>query len=295
MQKNRGAMGALILSMLIFGTIGILRRYIPLPSGALAFIRGAIGALFLLALGAVRGRKADISAIRRNAPVLCLSGACIGFNWILLFEAYNYTTVATATLCYYMAPVIVMLLSPIVLRERLTPRKIACIAAAIAGVVLVSGVTDAGFRLAELKGALLALGAAVLYACVILMNKKLSRIGAEDRTMVQLIAAAIVVAPYSLIAESISFAELDWLAVVLTLVAGVVHTGFAYAMYFGSIEKLKAQTVALLSYIDPVFAVILSALMLSEPLGAAGWTGALLVIGAMMLSELPVGKSSANN
>ena len=287
MQKDRGAMGALILSMLIFGTIGILRRHIPLPSGALAFIRGAIGALFLAGVTAARGKKPDIAAIRRNAPMLCLSGACIGFNWMLLFEAYNHTTVATATLCYYMAPVIVMLLSPVVLREKLTPVKLGCVAVAIAGVALVSGVAEAGFDMSELRGALLALGAAALYACVILMNKRLSGVSAEDRTMVQLAAAAIVVVPYSLLAENISVAELSWLSIALILVAGVVHTGLAYAMYFGSIEKLSAQSVALLSYIDPIFAVILSALMLNEPMGATGWVGAILVIGAMMLSELP--------
>jgi len=93
-----------ILSMFIFGTIGIFRRYLPLPSSLVAMVRGAIGMAFLLAVMALIRRKLDVAAIRKNFLRLCLSGACLGINWILLFEAYNYTSVATATLCYYLAP-----------------------------------------------------------------------------------------------------------------------------------------------------------------------------------------------
>lgn len=287
MKDTRSATGALIISMLIFGTVGLLRRHIPLPSGALAFVRGAVGAAFLLCLALFRGKRPDIAAVKKNLGVLCLSGAFIGLNWMLLFEAYNHTTVAVATLCYYMAPVIVMLLSPLVLRERLTARRLGCAGAALVGVALVSGVTETGLSVSELRGVLLALGAAVLYACVILMNKRMTGVGAEERTMVQLTAAAVVVAPYSLLAETVNPGAIGWLSGSLILVAGLVHTGLAYAMYFGAIERLPAQRVALLSYIDPVFAVLLSALLLNETMGAAGRAGAVLVIGAMMLSELP--------
>ena len=103
MQKKRSAQGKLVLSMLIFGTIGLFRRYIPLPSGLLAMARGLIGTLFLVLAMALRRQRPSGAAIRKNLPLLILSGAMIGFNWILLFEAYNHTTVALATLCYYMA------------------------------------------------------------------------------------------------------------------------------------------------------------------------------------------------
>lgn len=287
MDAKTRARGALILSMLIFGTIGVLRRYIPLPSGALAFFRGATGAVFLWCFTRLRGGRLDRAAVKANLAMLCVSGAFIGFNWILLFEAYSYTSIAAATLCYYMAPIIVILASPLALNERLTGRRLACAAAALAGVTLVSGVTAAGFDVSGLHGALLGLGAAAFYACVILMNKKISGVQAIDRTMVQLAAAAAVVLPYALAAEQMDASMLTPACIILTLVAGVVHTGFAYAMYFASITRLSAHTAALFSYIDPIFAVVLSAVALKEPMDPASWLGAALVLGATLISELP--------
>lgn len=280
----------LVAAMVIFGTIGLFRRSIPLPSGVIAMLRGAGGTAFLLLLNRARGRRLDGAGVRRNLPVLVCSGAVMGFNWILLFEAYNYTTVATATLCYYMAPIFVMLASPL-LGERLTGRKIACVLAAPAGMVLVSGVTEAGFSAAqEMKGVALGLGAAALYAGVILLNKRIDGLAAGDRTIVQLGAAALVLLPYALAAGELAgetFLTLTAGGALMLLIVCVVHTGAAYALYFGSIKELPAQTAALLSYIDPVVAVLLSALLLGETMSAGAWAGALLVLGAAIVSELP--------
>lgn len=274
----------LVASMLIFGTIGIFRKYIPLPSGMIAMVRGIVGTMFLMLVMMVGKKKPDFMAIKKNLLLLCLSGTLIGFNWILLFEAYQHTSVAVATLCYYMAPVLVILVSPIVLKERLTRRKMLCAAAAFVGMVLVSDVLSSGFS--GMRGILLGVGAAALYASVIMLNKKLGEIGAYDKTLVQLAAAAIVLLPYVLIAENPAEMELSALTVVMLLVVGVVHTGAAYAMYFGSMGGLKAQTVALFSYIDPAAAVVLSAVILGEKIDAAGIIGAVLVLGAAVVSDL---------
>ena len=130
----------LILSMVIFGTIGIFRRYIPLPSGALAMLRGIVGASALLLIMFIIKKPPNIKKLKSNLLLLIISGALIGFNWIFLFESYNYTSVATATLCYYMAPVFVLIASPIFLKEKLTVKQIICSITAIIGIVLVSGV-----------------------------------------------------------------------------------------------------------------------------------------------------------
>lgn len=278
----------LVVSMLIFGTIGVLRRHIGLGSGALAMLRGYIGAACLIAFMLISRRGVDMAAVKRSIAKLLVSGAFIGLNWMLLFEAYNHTSVATATLCYYMAPVIVMLLSPAVLKERLTRRQLICAGIAVIGMIPVSGILSLeGFALSEIKGVLLGLGAAALYGCVILMNKRITSVGAMDRTMVQLLAAAVVVTPYVFAAEGFSFADMTGKDILLTLVAGVIHTGAAYAMYFGSITRLPARMVALVSYADPIFAVILSATVLGEAMSPIGWLGAALVLGATVVSELP--------
>ena len=278
---------SIIVSMLIFGTIGIFVRHVPLPSSVIALVRGVVGTLFLLIFCRLRKTPLSWATVRNNLGLLILSGAFIGFNWILLFEAYRYTTVATATLCYYLAPVFVILAAPILFGEKLTLRKGICVAAALVGMVFVSGVTPAGFSGSnELLGILFGVSAAVLYASVVLMNKKLTQVQAFERTVVQLGAAALALLPYVLVTQWGT--DIDWsgLSIPLLLVMGIVHTGIAYAQYFGGIKELPAQTSALLSYIDPVSAIILSAVFLREGLNASGVIGAVLVLGATLLSEL---------
>ena len=279
---------SLIASMCIFGTIGVVRRYLPVPSGFLAMARGLLGVLFLLLVVRLRGEKLSGAAIRANLPRLLICGVLIGANWILLFEAYRFTTVATATLCYYMAPVFVLAAAPFVLRERLTLRRFVCIVAALAGATLVSGVTRTSFSGAgEWRGVLFGLSAAVLYAAGVLINKRIHDIGAYDKTIFQLGAGGLILIPYVLLTEDLSSIRFTPTVAALLLVAGFVHTGLAYALFFSSVEALPAHTLALLSYLDPVVAVLLSALVLREPMTLAEALGAVLILCAAVVAELP--------
>lgn len=297
MKNERRSTMALVLSMVIFGTIGIFRRYIPFPSGLIAMARGLIGMLFLLAYTRMRGIHLSADSVRKGGWKLILSGVCLGFNWILLFEAYRYTSVAVATLCYYMAPILIILVSPLLFQERLTGRKILCVAIALAGMVLVSGITKAGGAQAQessrTTGILLGLGAAVLYASVVLLNKAMPSVEAYPKTIVQLGTAAVTLLPYTLLTETIPTEAFSWLSISMLVLVGIIHTGVAYALYFGSVSGLKAQTAALLSYLDPVVAILLSALLLGENLSVPGLIGAMMVLGAALLSEMPVGAKKA--
>lgn len=276
----------LILSMCIFGSIGLIRKYIDLPSSIIALARAAVGAVFLLALLGIRRQRLDLTTIRKNIFLLLLSGFALGFNWILLFEAYCYTTVAVATLCYYMAPVLVILASPILFKERITKKKLICVLAALAGIVLVSGVlSPAEENAGDYRGILFGLGAAVLYATVVILNKKITIEASSDRTLIQLGVAALILLPYTLLTEDYSAMNPDLLCIALVLIAGIVHTGIAYSMYFGAIRVLPAQTAALYSYIDPILAIVLSALFLREPLSVGGIIGAVLILGVAFISE----------
>ena len=288
MDKQAAARAKVILSMFIYGTIGVFVRYIPLPSSLIAMVRGLLGAPFLLLVMLAQKKRLSGPAIRRNLPLLCVLGVLLGVNWILLFESYRFTTVATATLCYYTAPIFIVAASPFLLRERMTLRKLLCVFTALAGMVFVSGAAEKGIpSLSEIRGVLLALGAAVLYAAIVMLNKKLKDISAFDRTIMQLAISALVLLPYNLLSGSFQGISLSAFSALMLLVVGVVHTGFAYYLYFGSMEDLKSQTLAILSYIDPVVAVLLSALILGEKLGLFGLTGAVLILGAAIVSELP--------
>ncbi len=288
MDKTGAARLRLILSMSIFGTIGVFARYIPLPSSVTANVRGVTGALFLLGLMALRRKRLSFAELRGGLLWLLLSGALLGFNWMLLFDAYRYTSVATATLCYYLSPIIVVALSPLLFKEKLTLRKILCVAAALIGMVFVSGVFSGGGRgTDDVRGMLLGLGAALLYAAIVVLNKRLKGVPAMERTVMQLLVAAVVLLPYNLLTVDMGALSITPLALAVLLTVGVVHTGLAFYLYFGSMEALPSQSVALLSYIDPVVAVLASALLLREPVTAGTVIGALLILGAAAVAELP--------
>lgn len=280
----------LIASMFIFGTIGIFVRHIPLPSSMIALVRGFVGAFFVLLFVYLKKSKPNKEAIKKNFVMLALSGAFIGINWILLFESYHYTTVATATLCYYMQPIFVILASPFLLKEKLTVKKVICVVVALIGMVFVSGVLQTGIpALSEAKGILYGLGAACFYASVVLMNKKITEINAYDKTIMQLGMGAIVLSPYVMLTQDFGTATTSMTPALWTLLlfVGLVHTGVAYALYFDSMKELKAQTLAIFSYIDPIVAIILSALLLKENMGLYGVIGAVLVLGSTFISEMP--------
>ena len=277
----------LLSAMGIFGTIGLFVRYLPLSSAAIAFFRGVMGVVLLILVMAVTRQKPDMPAVRKNLVLLTVSGAAIGINWILLFEAYRYTTVATATVCYYLAPLFLLLASPL-LGERLTAKKLGCIGIALTGLMFVSGVLEGSLPTPEeWTGIACGVGAAVLYASVMVLNKKLSPIPAYDKTIVQLGAASLVILPYLLAAGGLSPAGLTPGQWVVLGILGIVHTGIAYALYFGSMRGLAAHTIAIFSYIDPVVAVLLSALVLREQMTATGIVGAVLILGSALYSELP--------
>ena len=277
---------SLLLSMVIFGTIGIFRRYIPLSSSLLALLRGIIGTIFLFIFVCITRQKINKKAIRKNIWMLIISGAAIGINWILLFEAYGYTSIATATLCYYMAPVIVILASPFIVNEKLSPLKILCTIIAFIGMIFVSGVFESGFNMhSDFIGVLYGLGAAILYGSVVLCNKKITDIGAYEKTIVQLGSSAIVLLPYTLLSEGIHI-PLNSTIIIMLLIVGIVHTGIAYALYFGTTKYLNAQTLALYSYIDPIVAIVLSVTLLQEPLSTLEIIGAILILGATIVSDV---------
>lgn len=289
MLSERKARISVIVAMFIYGTIGLFVRYIPLPSSVISMVRGLIGAPFLLMVLCLQKKRLSRQDIKANLLPILISGSLLGFNWILLFEAYRYTTVATATLCYYLAPIILLAVSPFTFGEKLTLRKVLCILAALFGMVFVSGVAKNGIpSVSELRGVLLGVAAAVLYALIVITNKHITNISAYDKTIMQLAISAVWMLGYNLVTGSFAqCGEMSGFAILMLAVLGIVHTGIAYLLYFGSTEALSSQTLGILSYIDPVVAVLLSALVLKEAMGIYEILGALLVLGAAIISELP--------
>ena len=283
---------AVVLSMATFGTLGPFVRRISVTSGELALYRAVLAALMIGGYLLVTGQKIPFRRIGWGIPLLLLSGAAMGFNWILLFEAYRYTTVSTATLCYYFAPVLVTAASPFLFGEKLGPKGILCFAMSTLGIVLITGVGSMGGGQAFL-GVLFALGAAVLYASVVLMNKYIKSVDGIHRTFLQFLAAIAVLTPSVLAGSGITLGGMDTLGWVNLLTVGLVHTGVAYCLYFTALKDLSGQQAAILSYVDPLVAVAVSVAVLGDGIGPWQILGGILILGFTLYNEIKPKKENS--
>lgn len=276
----------IILSMAIFGTIGLFVRNIPISSAEVALWRAVLAAALIISFLALRHESIPFRQIWKEVPFLILSGVAMGFNWILLFEAYKYTTVSLATLSYYFAPVVVTAVSPLLFKEKITKLQIICFAMSTLGIILITGIGDMSGSGTHGKGILLGLAAAVLYACVVLTNKFIKHVSGIHRTLLQFLAAIAVLIPYVFMTSGISFVGMTPMGWGCLLVVGLVHTGITYCMYFSALRDLPGQEAAILSYVDPLVAVALSVLVLHEAMTPVQVLGGVLILGFTLVNEI---------
>ena len=289
MKKENTAKILMAVAMFIFGTLAPFVRRIGMQSGELALYRAMLAAVLVGGFLLLTRQKLPLRDIKKELILLILSGAAMGFNWILLFEAYKYTTVSVATLSYYFAPVIVMMACPIFFREKMGARQILSFVMSTAGLVLITGTAGGGSS--DLLGIAFGLGAAVLYATVMLLNKFIKGVAGLHRTFVQFLAAIVVLAPYVALTSGFNVGNLDGQGVGTLLIVGLVHTGITYCMYFSALKELPGQEVAILSYMDPLVAVLVSVIWLDETMTLPQIVGGLLILGFTLWSELPSRKS----
>lgn len=283
--KNR-ARAQMILSAAAFGTIPLFVRALALTSSEIALYRAVIATILIGICLLFSREKAPLSEIKKELPLLLFSGVAIGFNWILLFEAYRYTTVSEATLCYYFAPIIVTLACTVLFHETLKLRQVVCFVMSTLGVILIVAVGEGGATQNRTLGIVMGLGAALLYASVVLINKFIKNVSGIQRTFYQFLAAAVVLLPYVALADGFHLEHLAWNGWVNLLILGIFHTGITYFLYFSSLKELPGQEASVLSYIDPLVAIVISVAALGESITLMQILGGVLVIGFALWNEL---------
>jgi len=276
----------LVASMAIFGTLAPFVRNVGVSSAELSLYRALLAAGLIGVFLLLTGRKLPVKTLKKELLLLMCSGTCMAVNWILLFEAYKYTTVAIATLTYYFAPVLMTVGSAVLFREKLTKKNIFCFLMSTLGIVIITGIPTSGGGSNNSLGILFGLGAAVLYAGCILLNKCIKGVGGIERTFLQFLAAIAVMVPYVAFTGSITVGSLDLSGWICLLIIGLIHTGITYCMYFTAVEHIPGQTVAILSYIDPLVAVVVGVLLLGEPLTLSQIIGGSLILGFTLWNEL---------
>ena len=288
MNNTKNARLMLIISMTIFGTLGLFVRYIPLASGELALYRAILAAILIGFYLLITKQKIPFKQIKKEVPLLLFSGMAMGINWILLFEAYKYTSVSVATLSYYFAPVIVTVVCPFLFHEKLTTKQIICFVMSTLGIVLITGIGGVGQSGTDMIGILFGLGAACFYATVILLNKFIKQVEGIHRTFLQFLAAIVILIPYVGMTSGVNLNHLDGLGWGALLIVGLFHTGVTYCLYFSSLKELPGQKAAILSYIDPLVAVLVSVGLLGETMTLWQLLGGILILGFTLWNEISV-------
>lgn len=289
MKKLMNPRLMLITSMVIFGTLAPFVRNINVSSGELALYRAVLAAVLIGFFLLITKQKIPFGKIKKDIPLLLASGIAMGINWILLFEAYKYATVSVATLSYYFAPVIVTVVSPLLFREKLTFKQIICFAMSTVGLVMITGIGDISGN-SNIIGILFGLGAAVFYATVVLLNKFIKNVDGIHRTFLQFLAAIVILIPYVIFTSGVTLQGLDSSGWINLLIVGLVHTGITYCMYFSSLKELPGQKAAILSYIDPLVAVLISVAVLGENITLIQIVGGILILGFTLWNEIPFSK-----
>ena len=275
----------LITSMTIFGTIAVFVRNISVSSGELALYRAILAAVLIGLFLLITKQEIPFAKIKKEVPLLLASGMAMGINWILLFEAYKYTTVSNATLSYYFAPVIVTLVCPILFKEKLTGKQIICFAMSTLGLVMITGIGSAGNG-KDFVGILFGLGAALFYATVILLNKFIKNVEGIHRTFLQFLSTIVILLPYVCLTSGVTLGTLNSKGWINLLIVGLIHTGITYCLYFSSLKELPGQKAAILSYVDPLVAVLISVILLGEPMTLLQAAGGVLILGFTLWNEI---------
>ncbi len=274
-----------IASMVIYGTISIFVKNIAVSPGEIALWRVVIALIAILLFKLIRHERIEFKQAKSDFPLLALSGLAIAGAWILFFGSFDFTSVSMATMCSYFSPTLLMVFTPLIFKEKITLRQWLYFLMASLGLVLTIGAKLHGSE-GELKGIVFALSSAFCYAFVVIVNKQVKSISGIDKTIFQFAAAALVLAVYVSFTSGFHVAELSSKGFINLAILGLVHTGFTYCLYFSVLENLSGQKVAILGYIDPFVAAIVSVVLLKEGFTVWQLIGGIMIIGFTLLNEL---------
>lgn len=270
-----------LLALLLFGSNGIVASRISLTSYEIVFWRTMIGSLLLIALFILSRERLTFTQHKSDLLFVVTSGVAMGTSWIFLYEAYATIGISLASLAYYCGPVIVMVLSPLVFKEKLTIERVVGFLVVLAGVALVNG---------KVAGAISHWGlfcggmSAVMYSLMVMLNKKSKAVKGMENSVIQLTVSFLTVAVFTGFKTGfhLQVEPSDWIWIVIL---GLLNTGIGCYLYFSSIGGLPVQTVAICGYLEPLSAVVLAVVLLHETMLPAQVLGAALIIGGAILGE----------
>ena len=289
-KLDKKALIKYLCALLLFGLNGIVASHIAMSSYEIVFLRTLIGSVLLIAIFLIIKGKFHIRTNKRDALFILLSGIAMGASWMFLYEAYQQIGVGFASLLYYCGPVIVMILSPLIFKEKLTASKIVGFIIVLIGIVLVNGKTAATGN--NTWGLFCGAMSAVMYSFMVTLNKQSNRITGMENPVIQLTVSFLTVAVFVGLKQAFVI-HVQGEAWIWILILGIVNTGIGCYLYFSPLAKLPVQTVAICGYLEPLSAVVFAALLLGERMTVVQVIGAACIIGGAMVGELVKGRKTA--
>ncbi len=280
----------LLLVMIMWGSLGVFTRSIPLSALSLAFLRAFIALPVLFVV--MKMKKENNVKWPLIKPYL-ISGVLLGFGWLTLFYGFKHTSISSAVMIYNMCPVYVMIAAPQVLKETISKVQIAVISISFLGLLLIVGhnlLDGYGFM-----GLALSAISGMLYATIVLINRSIKvRVDNQTATFVQIFAAMIVLLPFVLIDGNILMVVyLDARAVIYTILLGVLHTGVAYTIFFSLYTHMKSVEIVSYSFLEPLFGILFSVIFVGETLTFPQIIGGIMIFGSNYIGEMLKDRKSA--
>lgn len=273
----------LVFVMIIWGSLGVFTRSIPLSALSLSFLRALIALPILFIV--MKMKKANKVKCSLLKPYI-ISGVLLGFGWLTLFYGFKHTSISSAVIIYNMCPVYVIIAAPIVLKETISKIQIAVIFISFLGLFLIIG-----HNLTEgygYMGLILSAISGMLYATIVLINRSIKvRVDNQTATFVQIFTAMTVLLPFVLFEGNIfTVVRLDALAVIYTILLGILHTGMAYTMFFSIYEHMKSVEIVSFSFLEPLFGILFSVIFVGERLTLLQTFGGILILGSTYIGEI---------
>lgn len=265
----------IIVAMLIWSTWGLMIRWMALPVIVVIFYTSLIASFTVPVVLKMRGELA-LSGLRKTGWVFALLAVSSITNNLTYFYSLAHTTISNAVFTHYTAPLFVAVLAPLMIAERLQKTTLISLPIAALGMVMI--VLSAGGLRADsgdTAGIVAGIVSGVAYAFLIIFSRKLSQMQLHHKAVVFLLwTTTIVTAPWALFMDY----HIDYRAAGLLLITGVLHSTLAPLLYYNALRKVMAQHAAILGYMEPLAAIPLAFLFLSETPSLVALFGGVLIL-----------------
>lgn len=273
-------------AIFLFGIAGLFGKWIHLPSMVLVLGRSGFSALFLLFLLLMTKKEIRLKSVRHYG-IFFLMGLVLALHWTSFYAAIQLSTIAIALLTFSTFPVFVTFMEPLFFHEKIKKTAIVTALLTLFGVLLV--VPSLKIENSASQGALFGIFSGFSYAALSLLNRRyvVEYSGAVLSFYEQAVSAVLLLPCLFLYKPVFELKDVG-----LLILLGTVFTGIAHTLFISGLKYIKTQTAGIITSLEPVYAIILAAVLLGEIPSLKEVTGGVFILGAVVFSTIQAGRQN---